>query len=225
MGRRIAGPLLAVAVLLSATPPAGATWSSAHCDGSSWQIGVWKRSQARNYAQQASHEGYDWGGGCYRLNNEDDTPGAPDSGSEGADCSGLVFKTWALRGGGSSRFRYWEHERFVHGEYSTADFWAPRSREPFRRIRKTYHATQIMDAFVYRNAAADEGHIGMIYAEGSGGSDTIVEAKSDADGTGVWARDYRSSSAYRAVRRRGWTPECFPRCRRHERRAAGSTRR
>ena len=217
MRRRVAMTLGAVAVLLTSAAPALASWSDTHCDGSAWRVGAWKRSQARAYARQAADEGYEWGGGCYRLNNSDDTPGAPDSGGEGADCSGLVFKTWALLDGGSDAYRYREHERWAHGDFSTADFWAPSSRDPFRRIRKSYHATHVMDAFVYRNTAENEGHIGMIFAEGSGGGDTIVEAKSDADGTGIWARDYRSASAYRAVRRRAWTPECFPRCRRHER--------
>jgi hypothetical protein len=207
--------MLAIAAFVLGPPDAArASWSEVHCDGNSWEINGWKRSQAREYAQQAAREGYEWGGGCYRLNNVDDTPRAPDSGGEGADCSGLVFKTWALRAGGANGFRFWEHEKYVHGDYSTADFWSPAAGEPFRTMSKSYRSTQVMDAFVYRNVAANEGHIGMIYHEGSGGSDTIVEAKSDADGTGIWSRDYRSSSAYRGVMRRAWTVECYPRCRR-----------
>jgi hypothetical protein len=206
-----------VAALLVAPTLAAASWSDANCHGSRWEIGAWKRSQARSYAQQAANEGYEWGGGCYRLNNVDDTPRSPDSGGEGADCSGFVFKTWALRANGSTDFRFWEHEKFMHGAYSTADYYSPSRRQPFRRISKSYRSTQLMDAFAYRNFAADEGHIGMIYHEGSGGADTIVEAKGDADGTGIWSRDYRSSSAYRALTRKGWTAECFPRCRRHTR--------
>jgi hypothetical protein len=205
---------LAVAGSLAApTPSARATWSDVHCDGGSWEISVWKRSQAKSYAQQAANEGYEWGGGCYRLNNVDDTPGAPNSGGEGADCSGFVFKTWALRSAATTEFRFWEHEKFVHGDYSTADYYSPGSSQPFRTIPKSYSSTQVMDAFVYRNHVLDEGHIGLVYNEGSGGSDTVVEAKGDADGTGIWSRDYRSSSAYRGVSRKAWTPECFPRCR------------
>ena len=46
---------------------------------------------------QAADEGYEFGGGCYRLNGFDDTPDTPtDGGGEGADCSGFTFKTWAL---------------------------------------------------------------------------------------------------------------------------------
>ncbi len=206
--------LAIVGALLGPAPSSSASWSDTHCDGSSWEVRGWKRSQAKAYAQEAANEGYEWGGGCYRLNNVDDTPGSPNSGGEGADCSGFVFKTWSLRSDGSRRFRFWEHEKFVHGGYSTADFFSPARSQPFRTISKSHRSTQLMDAFVYRNRARNEGHIGLLYNEGSGGSDTIVEAKGDADGTGIWLRDYRSSSVYRAVTREGWTVECFPRCRR-----------
>jgi hypothetical protein len=52
----------------------------------------------------------------------------------------------------------------------------------------------------------------MIYNEGSGGADYIIESRGDSYGTGIWYQDYRSSSAFRAVMREGWTPECYPRC-------------
>src|SRR4051794_23424028 len=69
-----------------------ATWSGDVCDGSSSSLGFWQREDAKTYAQPMDHEGYEWGGGCYRLNDRDDTPGDPDSGGEGADCSGFVFR-------------------------------------------------------------------------------------------------------------------------------------
>ncbi|MBI3649156.1 MAG: hypothetical protein HY240_10480 [Actinobacteria bacterium] len=98
----------------------------------------------------------------------------------------------------------------VHGPYSTAEYYAPDPDWQFKTIGKTYFATDYMDAFVYQSG--DSGHIGMIYVEGSGGADYIIHAKSDADGTTITYETYRSSSAFRAVARKDWTPECYPRC-------------
>lgn len=207
----VAGALATQVLLGLATAIAG-TWSDANCTGTSSALWTWKRSEAKAYAQQADREGYEWGGGCYKLNDVDDTPNAPDSGGEGADCSGFVFKTWALVPSyGSTGFRYHDHEREIHGPYSTADFAAPCSSCPFKLLSsKSYKATTEMDAFVYRSSSG--GHIGMIYTEGSGGLDLIIEAKSDALGTRISWTDYRQQSAYKPVARKDWTPECYPRC-------------
>jgi hypothetical protein len=204
--------VLATQLVLGMAAAIAGTWSQANCFGTSYSISVWKRSQAKGYAAHGDREGYEWGGGCYKLNDVDDTPNAPDSGGEGADCSGFVFKTWALTPTyGTSGFRYHEHEREIHGPYSTADFYSPCSTCPFATLSsKSYSATNDMDAFVYRNTSG--GHIGMIYSEGSGGTDLIVEAKSDALGTRINWTDYRQQSAYRAITRKAWTPECYPRC-------------
>jgi hypothetical protein len=204
--------VLTTQLLLGVVAAAAGTWSSANCKGTSWSISAWKRSQAKTYAAQADREGYEWGGGCYKLNDVDDTPNAPDSGGEGADCSGFVFKTWALMPTfGASGFTYHQHEREIHGPYSTADFYSPCATCPFATLTdKSYTTTSDMDAFVYRVGSG--GHIGMIYSEGSGGLDLIVEAKSDALGTRINWTDYRQQSAYKAVARKSWTLECYPRC-------------
>jgi len=205
--------LLAAQVLVWSGGGAGAaTWADANCSGSGWSVGTWRRADAQSYAQRADREGYEWGGGCYKLNDRDDTPGVPDSSGEGADCSGFTFKSWALRNSyGASGFWYWQHEKNVHGPYSTADLYAPPSTAPFRTLPdKSYATTAYMDAFVYRTSAG--GHIGMIYQEGSSGSDYIVEAKSDDVGTRIAYTTYRSQSAYRAIQRRDWTPDCYPKC-------------
>jgi hypothetical protein len=188
-----------------------ATWSSNNCHGGSTGIPGWKRSQAQHYAQKADHEGYEWGGGCYKLNDRDDTRREPDSGGEGNDCSGLVFRAWGLQNNdGPHQYRLYDYDKWIHGPYSTADYHSPSKSDPFSRENKSYFATDYMDAFVYRSSGG--GHIGMIYQEGSGGSDYIVEAKSDAIGTRIAWEDYRSQSAYRAVNREKWTPECYPTC-------------
>jgi hypothetical protein len=211
---------LALAALMVATTagalvalvagPALASWSDNNCDGSSFKIDWWKRSQAKAYAELAADEGYEWGGGCYKLNDKDDTPGAPDSGGEGNDCSGFVFRVWALKADQSAGFRYWEMERDIHGPYTTDSYYDPISSWPFKNIGKGYLTTQYMDAFAYRNG--DAGHVSLIYSEGSGGGDYMIHAKGDADGTLVTWETYRSSSAYNGVRREAWQDECYPHC-------------
>jgi hypothetical protein len=191
--------------------PAEATWSSTNCHGSYSAVSSWKRSQARSYAAPMAREGYEWGGGCYKLNDRDDTPNAPDSGGEGADCSGFVFRVWALRADGAAGYRWYPYEMNIHGPYSTGSFYAPASSYQFKLLSsKTYSATLYMDAFVYR--LGDAGHIGLIYAEGSSGVDTMIEAKGDAQGTWIAQEGYRSSSSYKAVTRKSWTVECYPQC-------------
>src|SRR5205085_6268028 len=164
-------------------------WAANNCGGDSTGIPAWKRSQAQNYAQKADHEGYEWGGGCYKLNDRDDTPGDANSGGEGNDCSGLVFRVWGLQGNdGADQYRLYTYDKSIHGPYSTGDYDSPANADPFSLESKSYYSTDYMDAFVYRSGSG--GHIGMIYQEGSGGSDYIVEAKSDALGSRIVWEDY-----------------------------------
>jgi hypothetical protein len=204
--------LLAAVVAAGGVVTAHAAWVDQNCSGAGYDMSNWKRSQASDYFEPMSQEGYEWGGGCFKLNDRDDTPGAPDSGGEGTDCSGLVFRTWALKNDGSMGYRHWDYDKNIHGPYSTAAYYSPAASQPFKPVNKGYGATSAMDAFVYRNAGNTAGHIGLIYLEASGGSDYIAESAGDADGTWIHLRDYRSQSSYRGVQRKDWTPECFPRC-------------
>jgi hypothetical protein len=192
--------------------PGHASWVSEHCHGDSRAESSLKRANARAYSGYAAHEGYEWGGGCWNNDNVDDTPGAPDSSGEGPDCSGLVFKSWELRlTYGAEGFRQYSRLQNVHGPYTAADFHGASGRGPFyvlpdkRRITTLY-----MDAF------ASTGHIALIWSDSipSGGGDYVVEAYDDAVGTQIDVRDYRADSSFRGVRRRQWTPDCYPRCRR-----------
>lgn len=190
--------------------PGFATWSSAHCHGGTHLVSALRRLDARAYASVAVHEGYEWGGGCWNNDNRDDTPDAPDSGGEGPDCSGFVFKTWELRTTyAQAGFRWYSDLMDVHGPYSAESFHDATPQLPFHDLgSKTRYATTYMDAF----ASLD--HIGMIWSNviPSQGGDYIVEAYNDAGGTQVNVEDYRADSAYRAVRRKDWTPDCAPRC-------------
>jgi hypothetical protein len=206
--------LVSVFACLGILAPAGvahATWTADNCYGSGSDMTAWRRSQAYVYVQQAAGEGYEWGGGCFKLNDVDDTPFLPTDGDgEGTDCSGLVFKTWALRNDGTSGFKFWPHEKEIHGPYNTASYYSPASADPFKTISKSYKATIYMDAFVHRDA--DGGHIALINAEGSSGSDWLIHSYTNTAGTLIEYRDYRSQSIYRAVMRKNWTPDCYPRC-------------
>jgi hypothetical protein len=189
-----------------------ASWSDNNCHGSSRPLGYWQRENAKSYVDPMEHEGYEWGGGCYRINNRDDTPRAPDSGGEGADCSGFVFRVWALKGDGTEGPRWWDYDKEIHGPFDTSDYFYPLGSEPFHRIAKGYPSTQYMDAFVYRVSHA--GHIGLIYDEEREGHDQVAEAKGDADGTVIMREFFRQDSRYRAVEREGWMPDCYPQCQR-----------
>jgi hypothetical protein len=208
--RRLLGVLTISAAALVGFAGAGhASWVSDHCYPDHMTDYYVKRSDARAYADVARNEGYEWGGGCWNNNDRDDTPNAPDSGGEGPDCSGLVFKTWELvNASGKSGFTWYNKLENVHGPYSSYDFHSPDSTDPFFRISKARSTTVYMDAF------AKNGHVGMLWtsANPSAYTDYIVEARGDDAGTNVFVRDYRYNDAYTGVRREGWTPDCYPYC-------------
>jgi hypothetical protein len=188
-----------------------ASWVSANCFNDNAWVGPITRDAARAYAEVAAEEGYEWGGGCWNDNDRDDTPNAPDSGGEGPDCSGLVFKSWHLRlPWGASGFQRWNKLQNIHGNYGSDTFHAPTSDLPFSKLANKSRSTTIfMDAF------AKNGHVGLLdtSAYPSSGGDYIMEAKGDTPGTGVFVETYRFDSAYVAVRREGWaTSSCTGSC-------------
>jgi hypothetical protein len=189
---------------------ASASWVSTNCYVSNANDTIYKRSEARAYAEVAREEGYEWGGGCWNDNDRDDTPGQPDSGGEGPDCSGFTFKTWELENGfGVSGFQWWNKFQNIHGPYTSATFHAPQPAYPFFKLaNKSRLTTNYMDAF------AMDGHIGMLYTSVNPNENTdyIIEAKGDVPGTNVFIEDFRFDSAYIGVRREGWTLDCYPNC-------------
>jgi hypothetical protein len=203
--------LLAVGLTVSSTAsPARASWVSEHCDGTHFGDVYVKRSEAQAYASVANDEGYEWGGGCWNDNDKDDTPNAPDSNGEGADCSGLTFKTWELENKyGKAGFEYWERLYNVHGPYTSYDYHAPTSSAPFYKL-----ANKKVETTIYMDAFAKEGHIGMLYVDSGSpdGLDLIIEALGDSSGMGKFYENYRNESEYVAIRREDWTDDCFPNC-------------
>jgi hypothetical protein len=189
---------------------ARASWVSNNCYVNNVSDSHVRRSDAKAYVSIALGEGYEWGGGCWNDNDRDDTPGQPDSGGEGPDCSGLTFKTWELKSGvGVSGFTWWDKFQNIHGPYTSTSFHAPQSGWPFFKLAdKNYSTTMYMDAF------AKDGHIGLLWTESQpqDGTDTIAEALGDAYGVGTFLESYRRNSEFIAVRRRDWTPDCWPNC-------------
>jgi hypothetical protein len=152
-------------------------------------------------ALRARDEGYQWAGGCWNDNDQDDSPDDPhedpSTGGEGGDCSGFTFKVWREPlNTADAGFHQWGMLRFVHGPYTAAAFKAG-SGAP--------NAAAPKSALIKMDALASNDHIGLIYAVNPDGSDQIIEAKGEAYGTNIWTRTYRGSSSYSGVRRTGWS--------------------
>ena len=213
LGVAVVVTLAAVLVGLSAGPSV-ASFVSENCAKNQAPDDHYRRKDALAYVVVAKGEGYEWGGGCWNNNNRDDTPGVPDSAGEGPDCSGLVFKTWELRNTPNDRgFTWYSRLQNVHGSFTTYDYHSPVTSDPFVKLPdKSRSTTMYMDAF------AKGGHVGLISNRGNPSSNTdyIIEAKGDSYGTNEWIEGYRYDSAYNAVRRESWTPDCYPNCKMSE---------
>jgi hypothetical protein len=190
--------------------PALASWAGNNCSPNHSSDSNYRRLDAEAYDNVAEKEGYEWGGGCWNDNNKDDTPNAPDTGGEGPDCSGLVFKVWELKNSvGTSGFEFWDRLENIHGPYTSASFHAPLASWPFHLLpNKNKTTTTYMDAF------AKDGHVGLISSTvpNNQNLDYISEAKGDAYGTNEFLEGYRYDSDYDGVIREGWTPDCWPNC-------------
>ena len=159
------------------------------------------RDGSATVALRGRYEGYQWCGGCWNDNDQDDSPGDPhedpNTGGEGGDCSGFTFKVWRESlNQGDADFYQWGLLRNVHGPYRATDFKAGVGAP---------NVTVAKSALVKMDALASDGHIGLIYAENPDGSDQVIEAKGEAYGTNIWTRTYRGSTSYSGVRRTGWS--------------------
>jgi hypothetical protein len=202
-------PLLAFAaaffaplVVTGVTGARTESFQSANCNLATAQASAnLTRDGALNYAYVATHEGYQWGGGCWNNDDVDSSYGDPVgvtwTAGEGGDCSGLTFKTWreSLDTANAGHY-YWAPLRNVHGPY-TAQSFKYGYGAPNGTLYKSTAAA--MDGF------ASDTHVGMIFFPATTGGDDIVEAKCEYCGTGIWYRTYRGDSSYGGIRRLGWT--------------------
>jgi hypothetical protein len=195
----------AVALGLASARTATAYHTTFVADNCNWNdptpMASFTRDGSTTVALRARHEGYQWGGGCWNLNDLDDSPGDPtenpNTGGEGGDCSGLTFKVWRESLTESSASPYdWGRLRFVHGPYTAARF---------KRGDGAPNVTASKASLIRMDALASDEHIGLVYATNPDGSDQIVEAKGEAYGMNLWTRTYRGNPAYGGVRRTGWS--------------------
>jgi hypothetical protein len=177
--------------------------TAAKADGS---IACWRRTDARSFIYTARYEDYDWGGGWWNDNNVRDTASA-----EGPDCSGLVFKSWALPDSwGSSQRYYWNIGTDEHGPYNDVSFQNGCGGACYDVCgsgagacgSSSYGSTEYMDAF------AGGGHIAAIYTEDSAGWDYFVHAKNESVGVVYEYRDFRMDTTKDGVRRYYWSTSC-----------------
>ena len=171
------------------------------CTHESFQTSGVTRTQARIYAEIGAYEGYQWGGGCWNDNDQDDAPGDPTENTatrgEGGDCSGFTYKSWYERWSTSDAgFTYHYRMRNIHGPFAALDF---------KNGAGLQNVTLSKSGAIEMDALASASHIGMIYeANTAYNTDRIVEAKCEACGTGIWTRTYRGDPTYTGVRRSGW---------------------
>jgi hypothetical protein len=172
------------------------------------KVAVLTRAAARSYASVAAGEGYQWGGGCWNDNNRDDQPGDPhelvSTRGEGGDCSGLVFKTWALANDASGADRGFYRRgalTYFHGPFA-ANAFKTRNLNAFGPVPKASAIS--MDAF------ASAHHTGLVYQANANGTDQIVEAIGEDQGTRVATESFRGNPDFSGVRRKGWTGVARP---------------
>lgn len=216
--KRLLRPMLVLAIAvaglvgLAAGRAAADAWSDANCRNGTTFPTYWKRSTAASYAQPPLSEGYLLDGGCYKLNDRDDTPTLSASGGgEGTDCSGFVFRVWALKVDGSNGYRRYDYQMDIHGPWYSWHFKDPKDGDPFRNIPKTDLSIERMDAIAwYRDGGADR-HIALVWLEGSR-SDYFIHAHNNTVGVEISEEFYRQQSDTEAVQRKNWSLECEPKC-------------
>jgi hypothetical protein len=196
---------------IAAGRAAADAWSDSNCRNGSSLPTFWKRSTAATYAQPPLREGYSLGGGCYKLNDRDDTPSlAADGGGEGADCSGFVFRVWALKNEGNGYRRY-DYQMDIHGPWPVFGYLAAGDGDPFKIIPKSDLSIERMDAIAwYRDGGADR-HIALVWDEGTR-SDLFIHAHNNTVGVEISEEIYRQYPDTDGVQRRNWSLECEPKC-------------
>jgi hypothetical protein len=121
---------------------------------------------------------------------------------EGPDCSGYVFKAWALKSDGSRGRRRWGHFNYWHGPFASTHFHSPSGGHPFKTIEKSQ--LQVLDA------TARNGHIAIVWNTSNSRNNWLyAEARCESCGTGKFYQDYASdeNTAYKGVKRRDWSGE------------------
>ena len=176
-----------------------------------YDISCWTRSgHAEHYAHIARFEGCDLGGGWWNDNNIRD-----DSVNEGPDCSGLIFKSWAMvNAWGGTGFYFHDHGDDIHGPYSAQYFRdgcggacvdVCGSGTGYSCGAASTNTTERMDVFARGPVSGYQyGHVRIVWDELGNGYDHIFEAFDDSAGVDIWQRNYRMLPEYDGVKRTLW---------------------
>jgi hypothetical protein len=188
-------------------------------------IASWTANNAVSYVRSAHREPYKKGGGWWNPNQNRDLDSST-KGAEGPDCSGLVFKSWAMPYpvGAYSYYWSWNKTHDVHGRYQASEFWqgcngACRTLCGSPTTNCSGTTLSPGNAFVgvkpYLDSRFSEDHMVMITARTSGGGYYVVDSNftlTDSRGFpyNAWMEtisgraDYKYINGVKGVTRRPW---------------------
>jgi len=166
----------------------------------------YRRSAAADVANIAVGEGYQWAGGCYNDDGNDNRPNTypretKSTLSEGPDCSGLVWRVWRESNyyrQNDNSFYFWQRSMYDHGPYDTRGFKYAESGSGAPHVKYDKWGIIRMDAL------ASDTHIALEDYRIDSGADVVWEALGEAYGTNEWVESYRSQSRFSGVRRLAW---------------------
>jgi len=169
-------------------------------------ISSWTASQAVSYVRTAHREPYQLGGGWWNPNQDQDAYHSV-KGYEGPDCSGLVFKSWAMSySTGSTAYWSWNKTHDVHGPYQASTFWGGcsgvcRTLCGSSTTNCSSYTLSAGDAFVGLNPPLFANHTVMITSRTTGGDYYVVDSNYNgygADGGGSYYNGWRETTSGRA---------------------------
>lgn len=175
----------------------------------------WSRSLANSTASSAVSEPYSTLGGWWIDNNVAD-PFHGTKGYEGVDCSGLVFKSWAMKYiRGTLGATSWAYNIDVHGPYQARDFKDSCNNTGACRqicgngaglpVCSTYAAMALMDAFASATYRGGTGHVALFVTRNASGVDELIEAQQPGlPARRFWSNAYRTDTSFYGIRRNGW---------------------
>lgn len=178
----------------------------------------WSRSCAKTYGYSAVAEPYRVTHAEWTDDNRKTWDG------EGVDCSGLVFKSWAMKNTSDISDFYWwtTQEVLTWGKYTAGGFYNECNWH-FNACRKVCEAgagtcppslTVYMDAFAVLagHGGYSENHIGLIYREIDNNYDDILEAVQQSGDQDVRIKkwDWRTREGFRGIKRTVWSSSCSP---------------
>jgi hypothetical protein len=184
-------------------------------------IASWTASNAVSYVRSAHREPYQLGGGWWNPNQAQD-PYHSVKGYEGPDCSGLVFKSWAMSySAGVTSYWSWNKIHDVHGPYQATSFYggcsgACRTLCGSSTGNCSGYTLSPGDAFVGLKANLGfDNHIVMITSRTSGGGYYVVDSNfngCDINGkcyngwreTTSGRANYQSTNGVKGIRRNPW---------------------